>query len=97
MNAAIAYTVGVKRRFGLFYKKYSVWGHQNVDFGGSTGLFLRLSDSSTLTIPDIHKKLVKVYSDYSAAIYNQNLLKQQAPPVMRAAIEDLTDGLREGQ
>lgn len=71
-----AYTIGIKRRFGLFFKKYKVWGHENQQIGDKVRLSLRLDDGSVLAIPDIGKKFVKVYPDYSAAIETQRKLKE---------------------
>ncbi len=75
MDAA-AYTIGIKRRFGLFFRKYKVWGHENQAVGNGVRLSLRLSDGSVLAVPDIDKKWVKVYPDYSAAIEAQRKMKE---------------------
>jgi hypothetical protein len=75
MDAA-AYTIGIKGRFQIFFKKFKVWGHENQTVGNSVRLSLRLSDGSVLAVPEIEKKWVKVYPDYSAAIEAQRKIKE---------------------
>ena len=64
---ALSYTVGVKRRFLPFYKKYSVVGHTNESLAGSTRLVLNMRGGSVIVIPEIHKKYVQIYPDYLSA------------------------------
>lgn len=71
-----AYTIGIKRRFGIFFKKYKVWGHENQQLVDTVRLSLRLADGSVLAIPDIAKKWVKVYPDYIAAMEVQKKIKE---------------------
>lgn len=94
----LAYTIGIKRRFLPFYKRYSVYGHKTEVLAGNVRLVMKLDDGSTLTVPEIAKRQLKVYPDYDNAIANQEKWKRgQASPVPSAATEEAqTDGIPEG-
>jgi len=92
MITAIAYTVGIRRKLGFFFRRYKVIGHQNESLGDSVRLILRLVDGSVLIIPEITKKSVIVYPDYTNAAENLRRIKgssQTAPKV-----EDLRDAIQ---
>lgn len=59
MSVQITYTIGIKGRFFGGWKEYRV--HNHVREGD--WLVLSMPDGSTLTVPDIGKKWIKVYPD----------------------------------
>lgn len=65
--AVHTYTIGVKSKFGLFYKKYQVVGHEEIMAGGITRLLLNEGNGSVTLIPDVAKMYVKIYPDFKVA------------------------------
>lgn len=93
-----SYTIGIKRRFLPFYQKYKVLGHKTEMLGQSGRLVMTMVDGSTLTIPEIGKRFLRVYPDYDNAIANQKKFKagkMQSPPPMTED-EVSADGISEG-
>lgn len=73
----ITYTIGVKRRWFWFYRRYRVVGHRNEELCGSCRLVLTLPSGSVIVIPEITKKFVKVFPDYISAERNLKKLKEE--------------------
>lgn len=59
------YTYGVRRKFLPFYKKYKVISHANETIDQRTRLVLTAADESVIVIPDVSKKYLKLYPDFS--------------------------------
>lgn len=71
------YTIGIKRKFGIGFRKYRVKGHTtefSLRVTGENGdpvirdikprLVLRLEDDSRVLIPKIEDKEWRIYSDF---------------------------------
>lgn len=58
------YTVGIRRRFGLGWKKHKVVGHSWKEMR----LILEFQDGSQIHVPGFKVKAFKVYPDLKAAI-----------------------------
>ena len=72
----LSYLVGVRSRFVPFYRRYRVVGHRNEQIGDKVRLVLRCVDGSMVCVPDVGKKLIKIYPEFDAAEQAQLRLKQ---------------------
>lgn len=76
----MVYTVGVTGRlFGLFFRRHKVTGHTIEVLGNSPRIALLLVDGSTLIIPGLDRRRVKLYPDYRMVMHAKQ--GQQAPAV----------------
>jgi hypothetical protein len=67
VNNIISYTIGIRRPFGFGWRTFrGVKSHTIETLGSAAHLVLDFNDGSTLTIPDIGHKSMKVYADYAA-------------------------------
>lgn len=67
MNNHFAYTIGVRRPFGLGWKIFkNVKSHEIETLGSAAHLVMSFNDGSTMTVPDIGHKSMRVYPDYAA-------------------------------
>lgn len=93
-----SYTIGIKRRFLPFYRKFRVFGHKNETVGQDVRLVMTMVDGSTLAVPDIAKRFLRVYPDYDNAKANQEKFKagKISPPPVEIEEEAEPDGISEG-
>jgi hypothetical protein len=83
----IAYTVGVRRPFGLGWRKFRVSAHRHVVLDKGI-LELDLVDGGLLTVPDVGSKWVRVYPDREQEIARVQALQAQVDEAaMRLAAE----------
>lgn len=75
-----SYLIGIQRWPLPFFKKYKVVNHVIEALGGSVRIAMQLPDKTTLVIPGLDRKRLKIYADYHIADQHRQLLAQVQQP-----------------
>ena len=98
MNNQICYTIGIRRLFGCGWKVFkNVKSHTIETLGSAAHLVLNFNDGSTITVPDIGHKSMKVYSDYAAELSRLELYRRDVEQVSDAVADKKVAQLVERQ
>jgi hypothetical protein len=94
----ISYTIGIRRLFGFGWKTFKgVKSHTIETLGSAAHLVLNFNDGSTMTVPDIGHKSMRVYPDYAAELSRLEQYRREIEQVSDAVADKKVAQLVERQ
>jgi len=81
----MSYTLGIKRRFWPGYTKYRVTAHETDYNANEIRLIIHLADGSKMVIPNMDRRVFKLYPDFSIAMQKTAPVAAVPPPPQVAA------------